>query len=679
MSEKSFKHTNALINTNSPYLQQHAHNPVNWYPWGDEALNKAKEEDKPILLSIGYSSCHWCHVMAHESFEDDSVAGIMNENFINIKLDREERPDIDQIYMDAVQAMGLRGGWPLNVFLFPDQKPFYGGTYFPKENWKQLLQAISKAYQNNRSQLYESALNFTKTLNEEMSQININGSGKLPDKGSIKKSYGTLSARFDAEWGGIKKAPKFPMPSVWQFVLQYYYQSNDQSALDHLTLTLDKISDGGIYDHIGGGFARYAVDNEWHVPHFEKMLYDNGQLMALYADVYKVTKNETYKKVLLETGKWLEREMMDENGGFYAALDADSEGEEGKYYVWYYDEFTEVAGQHKEILSAYFDVKPGGNWESKNVLRKLQTDGSIAKQFKISLPELNEIIVDFKKKALEIREKRIKPGLDNKIIAGWNGHALTGLLSAYQATSDPLFESLAKQNAQFIQQSLIKDHQLIRTHGSNISGFLEDYAAVIEAFILYYETFYDEKYLETARDLTQIVLSDFFDQNDHLFFYTSDSSETLITRKKEVFDNVIPSSNSIMANNLFHLGSIYDETSYKEISNQMMIKMADTTISEPEYLSNWGNLLLTMNGQQAEVIILGSESNSFGHQITKNYIPDMVIMAATEDSDLPLFEHKYPLNDATTVYVCYNKTCKRPVNSPNEALEQLLEKAIFFD
>ena len=519
----------------------------------------------------------------------------------------------------------------------------------------------------------------TDTLNEEMSQININGSGTLPGSESIGKAYGTLSSRFDNEWGGIKKAPKFPMPSVWQFVLQYYYHSNDQSILDHLKFTLDKMSDGGIYDHIGGGFARYAVDNEWHVPHFEKMLYDNGQLMALYANVYKVTKDETYKKVLLETGRWLQREMMNENGGFYAALDADSEGKEGKYYVWSYDEFVEIAGEHKEILCTYFDVKPEGNWESKNVLRKLQPDASITEQFNISTAELNEIITNFKKKALEIRDKRIRPGLDNKIIAGWNGLALTGLLNAYQATSDPLFETLAKQNATFIRQSLIKDQQLIRTHGSNISGFLEDYAAVIEAFILYYETFYDEKYLKIAHELTQTVMSEFYDQNDHLFFYTSDNSETLITRKKEVFDNVIPSSNSIMANNLFHLGSIYDKSSYKEISNQMMIKMADTTISEPEYLSNWGNLLLTMNGQQAEVVILGEESHLFGHQITQNYIPDMVIMAATKTSNLPLFENKHMLNNATTVYVCYNKTCKRPVNAPDKAIEQLLENATFFD
>ena len=679
MNQESTQHTNALINESSPYLLQHAHNPVNWYPWGKEALDKAKAEDKPILLSIGYSSCHWCHVMAHESFENDTIADIMNKHFINIKLDREERPDIDQIYMDAVQAMGLNGGWPLNVFLFPDQKPFYGGTYFPPQNWVRLLEAIAKAYTNNRDKLYESAINFTNALNQgEGEAYGLGNNIKALDKSEITSAYEKLKNTFDKEWGGVKKSPKFPMPAVWQFLLHYNYYTQDQAALDHLTFTLDKIAMGGIYDHIGGGFSRYSVDSEWHVPHFEKMLYDNGQLLSLYANAYKITGKPHYLQVMKETAQWLEREMLDANGGFYAGMDADSEGEEGKYYVWLQDEINALAGEDRQLISEYYNVSQSGNWEGKNVLRTLISFKAFCEKKSLQSEPFSQTLAEFKSKALGERQKRIKPGLDTKIISGWNGLTLTGLLDAYQATQEKYFLKLASNNAQFLLKEMInQDGALKRTYGSNIPGFLEDYSAVIQAFIKYYETLFDEQYLHAARKLADYTLDQFYDENEKLFYFTSNQSETLIARKKEIFDNVIPASNSIMVENLLKLGTLFDEKSYQEKALLMFEQVSGLLAGNPEYLSNWNKVALNHLGQNAEVVILGNQFKDFGGIINQTFIPDMTLMGAKENSELPLFEYKFTGEGKTTVYVCYNKSCKQPVTDPELATKQLLGKSIF--
>ncbi len=676
MNQESPTHTNALINESSPYLLQHAHNPVNWYPWGKEALEKAKTEDKPIILSIGYSSCHWCHVMAHESFENDTIAEIMNKYFINIKLDREERPDIDQIYMEAVQAMGINGGWPLNVFLFPDQKPFYGGTYFPPQNWHKLLEAVAKAYENDRDKLYESAINFTKALNQAEGETYGLGSDSTSiSMETMKGAYEKLKNNFDKEWGGVKKSPKFPMPSVWQFLIHYHYYSKDQAALDHLTFTLDKISMGGIYDHIGGGFSRYAVDAEWHVPHFEKMLYDNGQLLSLYANAYKVTGNHNYHQVMKETAQWLEREMLEDNGGFYAGMDADSEGEEGKYYVWSQEEINAISGDNKKIISSYYDVSAAGNWEGKNVLRRLVPIDEFCQKNELTQEQLSQILSKFKPKALAERQKRIKPGLDTKIISGWNGLALTGLLDAYQATKDEHFLKLARNNAQFLLKEMInKDGSLKRTYGSSIPGFMEDYSAMIQAFVKYYETLFDEQFLHAAKKLADYTIEQFYDSKDKLFYFTGDESETLIARKKEIFDNVIPSSNSIMAENLLKLGTLYDSKSYLETAKSMFGQVSGLLSKDPEYLSNWNKVVMNHLGQNAEVVILGNHFVDFGSIINHTFIPDMTLMGAKESSSLPLFEYKFTDEGKTTVYVCYNKSCKQPVTDPEMAKKQLIGK-----
>ena len=673
---QEYEFTNHLINSTSPYLLQHAHNPVDWYPWGPEALNKAQEENKPILLSIGYSSCHWCHVMAHESFENEEIARLMNERFINIKLDREERPDLDNIYMDAVQAMGLRGGWPLNVFLTPDQKPFYGGTYFPPDQWKKLIISVSDAYVHKYDQLYESASQFAANIDQsETEKYGLTEGGVTLTLSDFDSTYTSLKDKFDPKWGGMNRAPKFPMPALWNFLLTYSHISGQSKAEEHCLFTLDKIAAGGIYDHVGGGFSRYSVDGEWHVPHFEKMLYDNGQLLSLYANAYKLTGKSEYKQVLIGTAQWLEREMLDSNGGFYSALDADSEGEEGKFYVWTFDEVKEMAGDDFSIIAEYYNVTKEGNWEEgKNVLRKLEEDKVLAAELNLDLTNLRQTVDRFNQKALKARSGRIRPGLDNKLIAGWNGLALSGLCQSYQATGDNIFAKLATGNAAFIRNHLVAKDGLVRIYGLDTRGYLEDYAAVIQAFITYYETFFDETYLNLAQTMTNQVISEFYDQKENLFYYTSNQAESLIARKKEIFDNVIPASNSIMAENLQKLGLMYDDESYKKMSFTMVYQLNKLIRQEPEYLSNWASISLLRLKPTAEVLLVGEQAQEQALQIHKAYLPNKILMASTNGSALPLFEYKTAMNNETTIYVCFDKVCKRPVNNIDAAMAEIHDR-----
>lgn len=666
------EYTNELINSTSPYLLQHAHNPVNWQEWSEEALEQAKKEDKPILVSIGYSSCHWCHVMEKESFEDTAVARIMNEHFINIKVDREERPDVDQVYMDAVHAMGLQGGWPLNVFLTPDQKPFYGGTYFPKQGWINLLTSINEAFEKNREKINESAEAFTQNLQaKESEKYKLVGTDHSLSADEIIEAYQNLEKKFDRIDGGIKKSPKFPMPSVWQFLATYHHQTKSADALNHLEFTLDKIADGGIYDHVGGGFSRYSTDGEWHVPHFEKMLYDNGQLLSLYANGYKLTKNPKFKRTIEETIEWLKREMLDDSGGFYSALDADSEGEEGKFYVWSYEEIAELAGADSALITSFYDVQKNGNWEGKNALRVVKDEKELMSEFELTEEQFNQKISAFKDAALTRREERVRPGLDYKIIAGWNGLTLSGLSEAYQALQDSSILALAKENAAFIKTHLIKDGKLNRFPDKSMEGFMEDYAAVIQSFIKYYETTLDRDYLELAKVLTRRVEEVFYDESENLYYFTSDENSALIARKKELFDNVIPSSNSIMAWNLVHLGThFYDDEMIKK-GKSILAQVKDLIITEPEYLSYWGMLALEVSNKFAEVIIVGPEADKYVNEINQQFLPAKIISGTMEESNQPPFEHKSAMNGETTIYVCYDKSCKRPVTSVAEALEQM--------
>ena len=673
-NKKDMEHStksNHLINSSSPYLLQHAHNPVNWYPWGEEALSRAKKEDKPIIVSIGYSSCHWCHVMAHESFEDDSIALIMNEYFINIKIDREERPDIDQIYMDAVQAMGINGGWPLNVFLTPDQKPFYGGTYFPKEGWRELLLNVHNVFTENREKLEASAEVYTKAVGANVKEKYQLSSGSQISQEKIDSGFQKMSLTFDSEWGGLKKAPKFIMPSQWSFLIDYHYSIQNIAAKDQLQLSLNKILEGGIYDQIGGGFSRYSVDKYWHVPHFEKMLYDNGQLLSLYGKAFKIDNEPAYARIIAETVNWLKVEMLDPSGGFYAALDADSEGVEGKFYTWTYDEVAQIAKENTLIIAAYYDIQKEGNWEHTNIPRRLQSKKSLLKEFALTNEQLDEIVIDFKKEAVTYRNKRIHPGLDNKIITGWNALTLTGLLESYQATQQKDYLALAKNSYQFITSHLIKDQTLLHVKGLNTQGFAEDYAAVIQSFIKYYETTFDETALGLAEELTVQMNEQFYDSNEQLYYFTSSNAENLIARKNDLFDNVIPSPNSMMAENLIKLGLHLDKDSYKQQALDMVNQVSDLITQETSYLSQWASVSTLLIKPIPEIVIVGHDFEAMAAKVNALNIPHKVIAAAEKESDLPLLSFKTEINDQTAIYICFNKTCKLPVTDLDEALAQI--------
>lgn len=667
---------NRLIHATSPYLLQHAYNPVNWYPWGEEALEKARKEDKPILVSIGYSSCHWCHVMERESFENDSIAAIMNEHFVAIKVDREERPDVDQIYMDAVQAMGQNGGWPLNVFLTSDQKPFYGGTYFPPQAWAKLLQQVATVYREKRSEVEESAEQLTNAIaTSEVVKYRLKDEGAEYSINALDMMYDNMAQHFDKKRGGFNRAQKFPMPGQWLFLLRYYHLTDNQEALRQIEVTLNEIAYGGIYDQAGGGFARYSVDADWLVPHFEKMLYDNGQLVSLYSEAYTVTGNELYKQVVYQTIEWLEREMTNSMGGFYSALDADSEGEEGKFYVWTKDEIEQITGNDSDLIIDYYNITEEGNWEEgKNILHRTASDGEFAAKRGIDKETLVEKVVNANTLLLKARTHRVRPGLDDKALSGWNGLMLKGLVDAYVAFGEEKFLMLALNNAAFITDSMSDGNSLFRSYKegkASIDGYLEDYAHVIDAFLALYQATFDEQWLTQARELTDYTLEHFYDSREKLFFYTDDSSEKLIARKKEVFDNVIPASNSQMAINLYLLGVIYDHEGYKAKSRAMIGKMAALLEGEPAYLYNWGILYTYLTAPTAEVAIVGTNAKNVRIDFAKKYYPNKVVMGTKQSSGLPLLEGKATKGDETTIYVCYNKTCKLPVVEVEEAFEQL--------
>ena len=564
------------------------------------------------------------------------------------------------------------GAGHLNVFLTPDQKPFYGGTYFPNEGWKNLLTSVADAYKNNRKKLDESAEGFTRNLKlKESEKYKLAGDDYKLTDAEIEEAYQNLARKFDKVDGGVQKSPKFPMPSVWQFLATYYHQSGDKQALKHLEFTLEKIANGGIYDHVAGGFARYSTDAEWHVPHFEKMLYDNGQLLSLYANGYKLTQNKKFKNVILETTEWLRREMLDDSGGFYSALDADSEGEEGKFYVWEEKEIQEIAGEDFDLIAEYLDVQTNGNWEGKNALRVVVDEKKLLKKYQLTENDFIQKLNDFKSNALAVREKRTRPGLDYKIIAGWNGLTLSGLSEAYQATEDESILNLASQNAIFIKNQLISKGTLNRFPDKKMEGFLEDYAAVIQGFIKYYETTFDRQYLELAKTLLLRVEDTFFDESENLYFFTGDDSENLIARKKELFDNVIPSSNSMMTWNLIHLGTHYYDEKLIKKGKDILAQVSDLIVQEPEYMSNWGALALELSDSFAEVVIVGSGFRKIGHELNTSFIPNKIITGSSESIDSPLFEYKDAIDNKTTIYVCYDKSCKRPVTTTLDALELL--------
>ena len=669
------KKANRLIHSTSPYLLQHAYNPVDWHEWGEEALSKARLENKPILVSIGYSSCHWCHVMEREAFEKEDIARIMNEHLVCIKVDREERPDIDLIYMEAVQAMGMQGGWPLNVFLLPDQKPFYGGTYFPPEQWVQVVRGISNAFSTRRDEVETSARELTNHLAlQDTSRFKKESPAReLSDE--LDEIFRKLQPAFDKTWGGLQKAPKFIMPSVWRWLLRYYQLTKNPEALEHTVLTLKKIAMGGIYDQIGGGFARYSVDQYWFVPHFEKMLYDNAQLMTLYAEAYALTKDDEFKTVLVETFEWLQTEMMDGQGGFYSALDADSEGVEGKFYVWTMDELKSVLGDDAGPVLDYYSIKEEGNWEpQKNILIRVQKEADFLNKHGLNAESWKVKLQSVKDKLLAVRDKRVRPGLDDKIITGWNAMMVIGLVDTYKSLGDERFLTAALRNMQFIENELTEGLKLFRSYRgkrSHVTAFLDDYAYVIQACISLYGVTFDEYWINRAKALMQHTVENFYDPTDGFFQYSSLESEKLIASRKEILDNVIPSSNSVMAQNLFHLGILFDDADWRSLSERMVKSLSHLTTAEPNYMSNWGIVHTEMKKGLAEVAFVGKDAAGAYLELARDFQPFVLSMGFEQTGSLPLLEGKTAVNDQLTIYVCYNKTCQRPVNNVREALEQI--------
>ncbi|WBO83111.1 thioredoxin domain-containing protein [Hymenobacter yonginensis] len=669
---------NRLAQETSPYLLQHAHNPVDWYPWGEEALQRARAEQKPIVVSIGYAACHWCHVMERESFENAQVAALMNAHFVCIKVDREERPDVDQVYLEALQAMGVQGGWPLNVFLTPEAKPFYGGTYFAPSSWAELLTSIGEAYQNaDHQELEASAEQVARALQtSELERYRISASAEGLSEAQLAEALDQLAARFDLDAGGMRGAPKFPLPGVWRLLLRASRILPDTALLAHTIRTVRHIAWGGIYDQIGGGFARYAVDENWLVPHFEKMLYDNGQLLSLYAEAYQLQPNELLREVVYDTVAFVQRELTSPEGGFYASLDADSEGEEGRFYVFTKQELQDILGAEQPLASAYYSCTATGNWEhGRNILHRRQTPEAFAEAHQLQPAVLAELVQNWKQKLLAARTQRPRPTLDDKVLTSWNALLLQGLLDAYRAFAEPEFLALALRNAHFLQAHLRRGPGLWHSYQrgrATIVGFLDDYAFLIQAYISLYEATFQESWLHEANRLTQYTLTHFFDPAEDLFFYTDDTSEQLIARKKELLDNVLPSSNSVMAHNLHRLGLHLGNTQYVELAAAMLRHVQALVVQQPQATANWAALYTTLLRPTAEITIVGPEAEAYRQELGRHFLPNVVVAGATEgNSELPLLTGRTALQGRTTLYVCHHHACQRPVHTVAEALTQL--------
>ena len=670
---------NRLANEKSPYLLMHSHNPVDWFPWGEEAFSKARDENKLVIVSIGYAACHWCHVMEHESFSDKEVAKIMNNHFVSIKVDREERPDIDDIYMKAVQLISGQGGWPLNAILLPDGKPVFAITYMPRENWKNLLHQIQQLRETSNEKLVEQAMEITHQIQELNFQY-------IKQSILTKSNIDTLHAPFqnliqliDFKDGGLNSAPKFPMPVVFEYLLHYYHFSRNEKALEAIKITLDKMHMGGIYDQIGGGFARYSTDSYWKVPHFEKMLYDNAQLVSLYANAFKLTQHEPYAQVLKETLSFINREMISPESGFYSAIDADSEGKEGTFYAWDYDALHKILDQDELFILDYYSVEKVGNWEhEKNILFRTQADEDFILAKRLSPEQFQNKLLVIRKKMFNHREKKIRPFIDTKVIASWNALMIKGCLDAYAALGLEQYLTIALNNAQFILEKLLIGSSLYRNYkdGKHYNNAkLDDYANVIQAFIsLYYATF-DEQWLNHADVLTQHTLQHFQDSQSGMFFYTSNLDEELITRQLEIPDQVIPSSNSVMALNLYYLGVIYEKPDYTRLSEKMVYHIQENITTSTIYFANWAKLQLLMVNKPFEVALVGEKCMDFNRVLNKHFLPNAIITGSKGESNLPLLQHKF-IENQTNIHLCKDKVCSLSISNCEDALELLNTKNV---
>jgi uncharacterized protein YyaL (SSP411 family) len=668
------KHNNRLINATSPYLLQHAHNPVDWFEWGDEALDTARKLDKPILVSIGYSSCHWCHVMERESFENEPIAKLMNSQYVCIKVDREERPDVDQIYMEAVQALGVHGGWPLNVFLTADQRPFFGGTYFSPQAWTQVLQNVANAYRSNRDKIEETAEELTHHLMRSDIGRFVNPASSDAVVDDLSELVRRLSEKFDRRRGGMSHVPKFIMPSIWRFLLRYHYLAKDADILEHIGLTLDRIAAGGIYDQTGGGFARYSVDGDWFAPHFEKMLYDNAQLMSLYSEAFAVTHRDRYREIVYQTMRWLKREMMHPEGGFFSALDADSEGVEGKFYCWTSGELDRLLGPDAARFKEFYQVTDQGNWEHEmNILFRLPDEKSFLSKHHLDAASWQATLDTSAQILMAERATRIRPGLDDKILTAWNAMMTCGLLDAYSSFGDAEFLTLASRNLTFVEEQLCEGTTLFRSYKNKRStthGFLDDYAYYILALTKYYQATLDESHLQRAVKFTRAALSQFYDAHEQYFFYTSAEAEQLITRKKEIFDNVIPSSNAIMVQNLYWLGTMMQIDEWIGLSQKLVDGLRTLTGSEPSYMSQWA-IAMTEQKVGLKEVVLAGQGDGHRRALQQHFNPFAAFMKAAQESQLPLVKGKDAIQGRDTIYVCHQRVCQLPVHEIDQALNQI--------
>lgn len=675
------KHTNRLINETSPYLLQHAHNPVDWYAWSDEAFERAKAEDKPILVSIGYSACHWCHVMEHESFEDEETARVMNENFVNIKVDMEERPDVDKIYMNFVQMTTGSGGWPLNVFLTPDKLPFFGGTYFPPVNrynmpsFRQLLTSIADAYRNKRDEINNSA-------NDVLSEIRRVSSAELSSGGlsldQLDAAFLSFTRTFDAANGGFGGAPKFPAAMSLEFLLRYYKRTGDQNALEIVRKTCEKMAYGGIYDQLGGGFHRYTVDAIWLTPHFEKMLYDNAQLIKVYLHLFQVTKDDFYKRIAVETLEYVKREMLDQLGGFYSTQDADSEGVEGKFFVWTPQEIEELLGaDDAKIFNFYFDVSEEGNFEEKNILNINYTLEATAKTLKISEAEVAESLERGREKLFGAREKRIKPFRDEKILTAWNGLMLSAFAEASAILQNGEYLEIAQKNADFLINTLQKSGYLLRTYKdgkAKLNAYLEDYANLADGLLELFQVSGEIEYLKQAKRLADLMITEFWDEENGGFFFTGNNHEELIVRSKDYYDNATPSGNSVAADVLLKLAKLTGDEKYERFAVTVLRLVVPQIRRFPQ---GFGRVLSTLEfylNPVKEIVILGKKGNELEKEIWSAYLPDKIIVSAenNKNSDLiPLLHERTAIDEQPTAYICENFVCQKPTTDIAELKQQL--------
>jgi uncharacterized protein len=666
---------NHLEGQSSPYLLQHQFNPVDWYPWGEEALGRALKEDKPILVSIGYSACHWCHVMEKESFEDLEVAEIMNRDFVCIKVDREERPDIDHLYMTAVQLLTRQGGWPLNCFALPDTRPFWGGTYFPKDQWKSILMQVSELFKARRKDLRDQAQQLTEGI-ASSGFIKTGFDEFSPDAEDIKKIFENVMGFMDKEEGGTKGAPKFPLPVNHEFLLHYYYHTGEKQSLDQVELSLHKMAMGGIYDQIGGGFARYSTDETWKVPHFEKMLYDNAQLVSLYSHAWKISKKPLYRNVVFQTIEFVSRELTSPDGMFYSALDADSEGEEGKYYVWGKSEIDNILGKDASVVHEYYQVGGKGYWENgRNILLRDMTDESFARKLNVSLEEFHSIISTSNQKLLEARSKRVRPGLDHKVLTSWNALMINGLADAYAAFGENAFLDMAVRSANFIIKNAINEegklYRNLTGKKPSIDGFLEDYALFIQALIRLYEVSMKGDYLVTAKSLAEYVILHFSKPGTNYFSFSSDEGEKLQAEFYELPDNVIPASNSVMAVNLLYLSDYFQRTDWDERSQRMIGDISSQLLTHGISYSNWGRLMLHQVYKLYTIVVCGPEAGVKIKELNALSLPGILLAGSlTENKNLPIFNNRFRPGE-TWFYVCSKGNCRLPVSEIHLALEQI--------